>query len=99
MPEIEALFSPFIFRKRGYKTVFVFRDNQPGRETMSELDIPAEIEIFAVKHLPIVRTYVEKLGLVELLNDLVESEMEVEPGVLFLGMLLDTLSGRSPLYR
>ncbi len=66
---------------------------------MSELEIPAGIEVFAVKHLPIVRAYVAKLGLVELLNELVESEMEVEPGLMFLGMILDTLSGRSPLYR
>jgi len=66
---------------------------------MREIDIPTEIEVFAVTHLPIIRAYVEKLGVVELLNDLVESEMDVEPGLMFLGMVLDTLSGRSPLYR
>jgi transposase len=66
---------------------------------MSEIEIPGEIEVFAVKHLPIVRTYGHKLGVVEVLNDFVPSEMDVEPGVMFLGMLLDTLSGRSPLYR
>lgn len=66
---------------------------------MSESEIPAEIEVFAVKHLPIVRAYVEKLGLVELLNDQVESKMDVEAGLMFLAMILDTLSGRSPLYR
>ena len=66
---------------------------------MSEIAIPADLEIFAVKHLPIVRAYVEKLGMVDLLNDCVESEMEVAPGDMFLAMILDTLSGRSPLYR
>jgi transposase len=66
---------------------------------MSRIEVPGTIEVFAVKHLPIVKSYVEKLGVVELLNDLVASEMDVEPGVMFLGMLLDTLSGRSPLYR
>jgi transposase len=66
---------------------------------VSAIEISEEIEVFAIKHLPIVKTYVEKLGLVEVLNDLVTGEMEVEPGVLFLAMLLDTLSGRSPLYR
>ncbi len=66
---------------------------------MSEIEIPTDIEVFAVKHLPIVRTYAEELGVVELLNDRVESEMDVEPGIMFLGMILDTLSGRSPLYR
>ena len=66
---------------------------------MSKSEIPEEIEVFAVKHLPIVKTYVDELGVVELLNDLVPSEMDVEPGVMFLAMMLDTLSGRSPLYR
>jgi transposase len=66
---------------------------------MSDIEIPSELEVFAVKHLPIIRAYGEKVGVVEVLNDLVESEMEVEPGLMFLGMILDTLSGRSPLYR
>ena len=66
---------------------------------MGASEIPAEIEVFAVKHLPIVRAYAEELGVVELLNDRVESEMDVDSGIMFLGMILDTLSGRSPLYR
>ena len=66
---------------------------------MSAIEQAGKIEVFVVKHLPIVRTYVEKLGVAEVLNELVESEMDVEPGVMFFGMLLDTLSGRSPLYR
>jgi transposase len=72
----------------------------PGQvEIPGQIEVPGEIEVFAVKHLPIVKTYVEELGVVEVLNDLVASEMDVEPGVMFLGMILDTLSGRSPLYR
>lgn len=57
------------------------------------------IEPYSVKHLPIVRAYGEKIGLVDLVNTLVPSEMDVAPGYFFLGMVLDTLSGRSPLYR
>jgi len=57
------------------------------------------IEPYSVKHLPIVRAYGKKIGLVDLVNKLVPSEMDVEPGYFFLGMILDTLSGRSPLYR
>jgi transposase len=68
-------------------------------EVPGKLEISGEIEVFAVKHLPIITTYVEKLGVVDLLNELVASEMDVESGVMFLGMILDTLSGRSPLYR
>ena len=57
------------------------------------------IESYSVKHLPIVKAYADKLGLVELINHLVPSEMDLSPGVYFLGMVLDTLSGRNPLYR
>lgn len=57
------------------------------------------IESYSVKHLPIVKAYADKLGLVELINDLVPSQMELSPGIFFLGMVLDTLSGRNPLYR
>jgi len=51
-----------------------------------------------VDHLPIIASYARRLGLVEIVNRLVPVEMEVEPGIIVLGMVLDTLSGRSPLY-
>jgi hypothetical protein len=57
------------------------------------------IETYSVKHLPIVKAYAVRLGLVELINHLVPSEMDLSPGVYFLGMVLDTLSARNPLYR
>ncbi len=41
----------------------------------------------------------DKLGLVELINHLVPSQMDLSPGHYFLAMVLDTLSGRNPLYR
>jgi transposase len=68
-------------------------------EIPGKIEVPGEIEVFAVKHLPIMKSAVEKLGVVEVLNDLVASEMDVASGVMFLGMILDTLSGRSPLSR
>jgi transposase len=51
-----------------------------------------------VDHLPIIAHYLRSLGLVEIINGLVPVEMEVEPGIIVLGLVLDTLSGRSPLY-
>jgi transposase len=57
-----------------------------------------KIRAAQVNHLPIVASYARRLGLVEKVNGLVPVEMEVEPGVIVLGMVLDTLSGRSPLY-
>ncbi len=54
------------------------------------------IETYSVKHLPIVKAYADKLGLVELINHLVPSQMDLSPGHYFLAMVLDTLSGRNP---
>ena len=51
-----------------------------------------------IDHLPIIAHYLRSLGLVEIINRLVPVEMEVEPGIIVLGLVLDTLSGRSPLY-
>jgi transposase len=61
--------------------------------------IVREIEAYQVHHLPIVKAYADKIGLVEVINELVPSEMEVDPGTMVLGLVVDTLSGRSPLYR
>jgi len=58
-----------------------------------------DLPIYELNHLPLVSEYARRLGLVELLNSHVDSEMNVGPGEFVLMMLLDTLSGRSPLYR
>ena len=57
------------------------------------------IEAYHVQHLPIVKAYADKIGLVEAINAVVPTEMAIDPGTIVLGMILDTLSGRSPLYR
>jgi hypothetical protein len=57
------------------------------------------IEVYQVQHLPIVKAYADKIGLVEGINQSVPTEMAIDPGTIVLGMILDTLSGRSPLYR
>src|SRR5687767_4078060 len=61
--------------------------------------IPAEIEVYPVHHLPILKAYADQLGLVSLINHYVPTEMNVDAGTVVLGLVLDTLSGRSPLYR
>jgi len=58
----------------------------------------SNLQAFEVHHWPIVRAYAERLGLVEVINRLVPSEMAIDPGTIVLGMVIDTLSGRSPLY-
>jgi Domain of unknown function (DUF4277) len=55
------------------------------------------IAAYQVQHLPIVKAYADKLGLVEAIHAVVPTEMTIDPGTLVLGMLLDTFSGRSPL--
>jgi transposase len=60
---------------------------------------PSEIEGYPVHHLPIIKAYADQLGLVGLINHYVPTEMDVDAGTVVLGLVLDTLSGRSPLYR
>src|SRR5262245_60456676 len=57
------------------------------------------IEAYQVQHLPIVKAYADKIGLVEVINQLVPTEMVIDPGTIVLGLIRDTLSGRTPLYR
>ena len=65
----------------------------------SKISNPGQmISAAQVDHLPIIAHYARRLGLVEIVNSLVPVEMEVQPGNIVLGMVLDTLSGRSPLY-
>lgn len=57
------------------------------------------LEVSRVDFLPITRAYIQRLGLVELINSLIPTQMEVQPGLIVAGMMQDTFSGRSPLYR
>ena len=57
------------------------------------------IEAYQVQHLPSVQAYADQLGLVEGIHQVVPTEMAIDPGTLGLGLILDTLSGRRPLYR
>jgi transposase len=61
--------------------------------------LPSAIEVYPVHHLPIIKAYADQLGLVSLINHSVPTEMEVDAGTVVLALVLDTLSGRSPLYR
>src|SRR5215831_16342668 len=62
-------------------------------------DLPPAIEVYPVHHLPIIKAYADQLGLVSLINHYVPTEMNVDADTVVLGLVLDTLSGRSPLYR
>ncbi len=61
--------------------------------------ISADIGAERVDHLLIVKAFADDLDLVETINRLVPTQMGVNPGTIVLGLVLDTLTGRSPLYR
>ena len=65
---------------------------------MLNLDTDA-LTITDVGHLPIVKHYAKKINLVGTINAMVQSQMHTNAGLTVLAMVLDTLSGRNPLYR
>jgi len=67
-------------------------------EDLSGKDI-AEAQINTHGHLPLAASYCRSINLVGMINDLVPSKMELKPGLAIQAMVLDTLSGRSPIYR
>ena len=63
------------------------------------LDVLAGSVIFNHGHLPVAAAYCRRIGLVELVDRMVPSEMKLRPGLVVQAMVLDTLWGRTPLYR
>jgi len=68
---------------------------RPAIDPAESLDIDAE----RVDHLLIVKAFADDLDLVGTVNRLVPTQMGIKPGIVVLGLVLDTLTGRSPLYR
>ena len=63
------------------------------------LETPFHLEIADVDHLPIIRKFANRLGISEIVKSMVPTGMHLDIGKTFLFLILDTLSGRSPLYR
>ena len=61
--------------------------------------IPDRLTYCEVGHLPIVKQFADRIQLVDTINTMVSSQMQLPPGQAVLAMVLDTLSGRTPLYR
>src|SRR5262249_11708370 len=59
--------------------------------------VPPTIEAYQVQHLPIVKAYADKIGVVEVINQLAPTAMGIHPGTSAMGMTRDTLSGPSPV--
>lgn len=62
------------------------------------IELPADFKVREVKYQPIIRAFAQKIGLFEEFNRQLGGEADVEPGAWAMLMVLDTLSGRSPLY-
>ncbi len=52
-----------------------------------------------VGHIPAVARMCHRLGLIDLINESIPCNTDVDLGTLVVGMVCDTLSGRSPLYK
>lgn len=61
--------------------------------------LPEGLSYSDVKYLPIVKHFAQKINLVDTLDTMVHSQMDLSPGIAVMAMVLDTLSGRTPLYR
>jgi len=61
--------------------------------------LPDSLTLTEARHLPIVKHFAQRLNLVETIDRMVGSQMQISPGLMVLAMVLDTLSGRTPLYR
>ncbi len=59
----------------------------------------SQLTITDVQFLPIVKDFARRIHLVDTINQMVHTDMELKPGTVVLAMVLDSLSGRSPLYR
>jgi len=58
-----------------------------------------KMNITQVGHLPVVAQFCRRIGLADVVNAAVPTQMAVDVGTVVQLMVLDTLSGRSPLYR
>lgn len=63
------------------------------------MEAPFSLEIVDVNHVPIVRKFIARLGIADAVNKLVSGRMTADIGQAVVFLILDALSGRSPLYR
>ena len=58
-----------------------------------------DLEISEAHYYPIIRAFADKMNLVDTVNSRVPSEMDVSPGHYVLALVIDALSGRSPIFQ
>ena len=57
-----------------------------------------DITVCSATNLPIIKEYGNRMGLVKAIDDALESNMHVSPGKIVMGLIMNILSTRSPLY-
>ncbi len=63
------------------------------------IERPEEIRASDVSFLPIVAWYVKRLGIMEVVNRLCPTNRGISAGEVMLALFMDTIAGRSPLYK
>jgi len=66
------------------------------------MDIPEnlkDIESFDVRHAPIIGAFCDNINLSSIIDSTLDTKMEVSPGKIVKGLILNTLAGMDPLYR
>jgi transposase len=58
-----------------------------------------DIGSFSLAYLPIVKAYARRMGFVEMIDRALPGVMHASPGKVLLGLVMNVLCGRSPLYR
>ncbi len=81
------------------RLIFLRYEDGTDHERCHMSIISRETSYCDVAYLPIVAAYAEKLGVVEVVDRLCPKSRGISAGRIVLALILDTLSGRSPLYR
>lgn len=63
------------------------------------LNLPPDFGDYKVAALPIVANFLRKIGVTALVDQKIPSPQNISSGQVVAGMVMDTLSGRSPLYK
>jgi hypothetical protein len=73
-----------------------FSMSKPTSVTQKFVD---ESTMLQVNHIPAIARMCHRLGLIDLINESIPCNTDLDLGTLVTGMVCDTLSGRSPLYK
>jgi transposase len=69
------------------------------KDVESLTDLANEIQPEHVGHMPVIAHFCDAIGIANIVNDCLPGKSVIDPGINVVAMILDTLSGRSPLYK